>query len=103
MVINAIPHKLNKINLPELIENILEDLTQNNQFTNLNELEDIVINFTACRTAIKFGQKLSLIEMQQLLDDMEAIQHKKYTCPHGRPAIIKLGMKDLEKLFKRIH
>ena len=103
MVINAIPHKLNKINLPELIENILEDLTQNNQFTNLNELEDIVINFTACRTAIKFGQKLSLIEMQQLLDDMEAIQHKKYTCPHGRPAIITLGMKDLEKLFKRIH
>ena len=103
MVINAVPHRLNKINLPELIENILEDLTQNNQFSNLNELEDIVINFTACRTAIKFGQKLSLIEMQQLLDDMEAIQHKKYTCPHGRPAIIKLGIKDLEKLFKRIH
>jgi len=103
VIIKAIPSKLSKINLQQLIEDLLQDLIQNHEFQNLNELEDIVINYTACRTAIKFGQALSQPEMQQLLDDMEKIQHKKYTCPHGRPAIIKLGMTDLEKLFKRIH
>jgi DNA mismatch repair protein MutL len=101
--IHAVPSKLSKINLKELITNLLEDLKQNQNFENLQELEEIVINFTACRTAIKFGQKLEPAEMQGLLDDMQALEHKKYTCPHGRPAIIKLGMQDLEKLFKRIH
>jgi len=101
--VTAVPTKLNKISIPELFINILEDIEQNNEFSNLSELEDIVINYTACRTAIKFGQKLQLSEMQKLLDDMQAISHRKYTCPHGRPSIIKLGMHDLEKLFKRIH
>jgi len=103
ITVKAVPTKLNKIGIQELFTNILEDIEQNHEFSNLNELEDIVINYTACRTAIKFGQSLELSEMQKLLDDMQAISHKKYTCPHGRPAIIKLGMRDLEKLFKRIH
>ena len=103
LTVKAVPTKLNKISIQELFINILEDIEQNHEFSNLNELEDIVINFTACRTAIKFGQSLQLSEMQQLLDDMQAISHRKYTCPHGRPAMIKLGMRDLEKLFKRIH
>ena len=103
LIVKAIPSNLSKINIKELFINILEDIETNHNFTNLNELEDIVINYTACRTAIKFGQKLELVEMQKLLDDMQQISHKKYTCPHGRPALIKLGMNDLEKLFKRIH
>lgn len=103
LTVKAVPTKLNKISIQELFINILEDIEHNHEFSNLNELEDIVINFTACRTAIKFGQSLQLSEMQQLLDDMQAISHRKYTCPHGRPAMIKLGMRDLEKLFKRIH
>ena len=103
LTVKAVPTKLNKISIQELFINILEDIEQNHEFSNLNELEDIVINFTACRTAIKFGQSLQLSEMQQLLDDMQLISHRKYTCPHGRPAMIKLGMRDLEKLFKRIH
>ena len=55
---------------------------------------------TACRAAIKAGQELSLRQMQILLDQLAKTAHP-FTCPHGRPTIIKFSSHDLAKLFKR--
>ena len=55
---------------------------------------------TACRAAIKAGEELSLRQMQILLEELA---HTKfpYTCPHGRPTILKFSSGELAKMFKR--
>lgn len=54
----------------------------------------------ACRGAIKSGQKLSLKEMEALIEQMNNATNP-YTCPHGRPTIIQLSFEELNKRFKR--
>lgn len=60
-----------------------------------------VIYTMACKSAVKAGDKLNYKEMTELI---EKLRHCKnpFTCPHGRPTIIKTSYIDLEKKFKRI-
>jgi len=55
----------------------------------------------ACRTAVKAKDNLTDIEMKKLIDELKFIDDP-YTCPHGRPTIIKISLNELEKRFKRI-
>ena len=66
--------------------------------------EDIFVHKIAtmgCKAAIKGNQKISLMEAQQLIEKLMTLDNP-YTCPHGRPTIIKITKEDLEKKFKRI-
>lgn len=59
------------------------------------------IETAACHMAVRAGQTLNLPQMQGLLDDLMKAP-RPYSCPHGRPTLIRLTEKDLAKLFKRI-
>ena len=59
------------------------------------------IETTACHMAVRAGQSLNLPQMQALLDEM-ARSERPYTCPHGRPTVIRFSETDLARLFKRI-
>lgn len=75
-------------------------LTQN--ISGINE--DIFVHRLAtmgCKAAVKGNQKISCEEAQHLIEDLLTLENP-YTCPHGRPTIIKLTKQDLEKKFKRI-
>ncbi len=54
----------------------------------------------ACRASVKAGEKLSYESMRQI---MEGLKNTKipYTCPHGRPTMIRMSKKEIEKRFKR--
>ncbi len=54
----------------------------------------------ACRAAIKAGQALTLAEMSRLLSDMAGTPNGAY-CPHGRPAIQRYSIAEIEKKFHR--
>ena len=54
----------------------------------------------ACRAAIKAGEELSVRQMEILLDELRATPFP-FTCPHGRPTILRFGTHDLAKMFKR--
>jgi DNA mismatch repair protein MutL len=54
----------------------------------------------ACRSAIKAGMKLAPEEMESLADQLFATDHP-YTCPHGRPTMLRVGTDDLERRFQR--
>ncbi len=58
------------------------------------------IAVASCRGAIKAGKKLSVEEMELLLKELSRTPHP-YTCPHGRPTIIKFSSADLAKMFRR--
>jgi DNA mismatch repair protein MutL len=59
-----------------------------------------VAKVLACKSAIKAGQKLSVPEMQSLIDRLFACENP-YICPHGRPIVIKFNLEDLASKFGR--
>jgi len=60
--------------------------------------EKVIISMS-CRNAIKAGEKLTLKEMETLISDLHKIG--KYTCPHGRPIILKMTFDEMNKKFNR--
>ncbi|MBS9775520.1 MAG: DNA mismatch repair endonuclease MutL [Fusobacterium sp.] len=75
----------------EIIDNILK-----NKDTDIRE--NILVSMS-CKGAIKANHKLTMEEMYSMVAKLHEVG--KYTCPHGRPIIVKLSQTDLEKLFKR--
>jgi DNA mismatch repair protein MutL len=65
------------------------------------EFEARLVKMVCKRAAIKAGQLLSDIEMQELVRQLETC-HSPRTCPHGRPTMIQLSAGELEKAFGRI-
>jgi len=67
------------------------------------EKEEVMKNLTstlACRAALKAGDELTNQEIEGLLKEYFEIQ-SPYSCPHGRPAIVKISFYEVEKMFKR--
>ncbi|HEY5134029.1 MAG TPA: DNA mismatch repair endonuclease MutL [Candidatus Krumholzibacteriaceae bacterium] len=54
----------------------------------------------ACRSAVKAGTKLASEEMESLADQLFATE-LPYTCPHGRPTMLRVGLGELERRFAR--
>ena len=65
--------------------------------------EEILLHLatSACKAAVKGHDRLDDLEVHALLEDLSKLENP-YHCPHGRPIIIRLFQKDLEKEFKRI-
>lgn len=55
----------------------------------------------ACKAAVKAGDVLSLLEMNQLLADLQSVENR-HMCIHGRPTTWRIPKKDIEKNFRRI-
>lgn len=64
-------------------------------------LADEIIHTIACKAAIKANKKLDEKEVHQLLTELSNTG-RRYTCPHGRPTVIRLTKYEIEKMFKRI-
>ena len=56
----------------------------------------------ACKASIKANSTLSYTEMEELINRLFSCKFP-YTCPHGRPTIIKYPIHELEKMFKRVN
>lgn len=54
----------------------------------------------ACKSAIKGNDKISIEEAKHLIGQLEECSNP-YTCPHGRPTMVKITRYEIEKLFKR--
>lgn len=65
-----------------------------------SDLRQEVLHMTACKAAIKAGQFLNLKQMRQLIIELCNTAHP-FTCPHGRPCMIKIDRARFDKMFKR--
>ena len=55
----------------------------------------------SCKAAVKGNHRLSEAEANHLIDQLLDLENP-YACPHGRPTIISMSKRELEKKFKRI-
>ncbi|MFC2316624.1 MAG: DNA mismatch repair protein MutL, partial [Selenomonas massiliensis] len=81
------------------IREILVSLGDLHAATPVN-LRQAAIATMACRAAIKAGEELSVRQMEILLEELRRTPFP-FTCPHGRPTILRFGTHDLAKMFKR--
>lgn len=82
-----------------ILHNILGDLAKSKEPS--LDAEELLARSYACHGAIKAGQPLSQEEMNRLIDRLFATS-SPYLDPHGRPAVIKFTLDDLERRFGRI-
>jgi len=98
--IQAFPTLLTRISAMSFVQDLIDLLAARKTAVNPEDLLDEVLNMTACKAAIKAGQRLTDSEIQQLLADRQ--QYESISrCPHGRPTTIAFSIGELEKQFKR--
>ena len=98
--INAIPNIFPSIPKAELFNEMLADST-NYDIISPSELILAKTASMACKAAIKGNMRISLMEANDLFDELLSLDNP-YNCPHGRPTIIKMSKQEIEKKFKRI-
>lgn len=99
-LVRAIPSVLAGQEPLRTLEEIVNAMTNRRNLVG-EELEARMVKMICKRAAIKAGQLLSDLEMQELIHQLEACQSPR-TCPHGRPTMIQLSAGELEKAFGRI-
>lgn len=97
--INAVPDVLGNINLGVFFANIFSERGKIGNMKSADLINDSLAQ-SACKAAIKAGDKLSEAQIRSLLSQMK--DGVPVQCPHGRPAIVAVTRRDLDKLFKRI-
>jgi DNA mismatch repair protein MutL len=100
MAIQAFPTLLTKADPLDFVQDLIDLLARKDINLEGESLLDEVLNMAACKAAIKAGQRLTDIEIEQLLRDKVNAESAS-RCPHGRPTTIKFSIGDLEKQFKR--
>lgn len=83
----------------DMIREILADLGEKHE-TTAKDIRQHCLATTACRAAIKAGEELNFRQMQILLEELARTPFP-YTCPHGRPTILKFSSEELARMFKR--
>ena len=97
--INSIPMWMKdsdvKVFATEMIDSIVSS-----QKIDLASLRHHAISTLACKASLKANKVFSLMELEVLMDRLFMCDNP-YTCPHGRPTIVKFTKYELERMFKR--
>ena len=99
VVVRAVPADI----VPEDVEDLLLDVAQRlcaNPKETVSGKTEWVLHSVACRAAVKGGEKNSRAQLIRLAQDVLDGKIPPY-CPHGRPVVLKITLKELEKQFGR--
>ncbi|MDD5544191.1 MAG: DNA mismatch repair endonuclease MutL [Acidobacteriia bacterium] len=100
VAIKAAPAGIDSSEVEVLLREIIESLEKETQAVNLEKLQTKIAASIACHAAIKVNMKLDLKKMQWLIDALLQTQFPM-SCPHGRPVILRYGLREIERAFKR--
>ena len=84
----------------QFVIGLIDELRAAGNRVNTLRLGEDVVAKTVCRHAVKANDPLSGPELERLVIDLRACV-MPYTCPHGRPTLIELNWRELEKKFGR--
>ena len=100
IIIDGIPTVLNNTDISDIIPELAVNLIMQKKNPS-NNVFDELFHSIACKSAIKANDKSDKIELLSLVKNIYNDNNIKY-CPHGRPVLIKLTKKEIEKQFKRV-
>ncbi|MGN0527071.1 MAG: DNA mismatch repair endonuclease MutL [Acutalibacteraceae bacterium] len=98
--VNACPPMVTESNIEDAVIEIAGYL-KNNIKTVITEKLDWLYHSMACRGAVKAGNFTSRYEAEKFIEELLRREDIRY-CPHGRPVMVEITQKEIEKQFKRI-
>lgn len=87
-------------NVEHIVRELIDMVLENGNVSIAKYRKDVAI-MMSCKQSIKANHYLDDYQARELLKDLLACENP-YNCPHGRPVIVHLTNRDMEKLFKRI-
>ena len=99
--VRAVPANLFGIAKKELLLEMLDSLSDGANTSMTPDLIDERVASLSCKAAVKGNSRLSAREVDTLIGELLLLENP-YHCPHGRPTIISMTKRELEKKFKRI-
>jgi DNA mismatch repair protein MutL len=99
-LLDALPPFVKASSPRKFVLEIIDGLKAAGQEVNSWRLGEDVVAKTVCRHAVKANDPLAQPELEHLLEDLRRCA-MPYTCPHGRPTLIEMNYRELEKKFGR--
>lgn len=99
--VRAVPDNLFSIAKKEILLEMIDSLSDEISRNLSPEVIDEKIASMSCKAAVKGKMRLSAMEVDALIGELLTLKNP-YHCPHGRPTIIAMSKRELEKKFKRI-
>ncbi|MDP3990285.1 MAG: DNA mismatch repair endonuclease MutL [archaeon] len=96
-ILKTLPSVFGRLQPATALRELLSSIDDKNS---LIQKKEEIITRMACRAAVMAGDVLTNTWMENILCELEETDHP-FTCPHGRPGIIKITADELEKKFKR--
>jgi DNA mismatch repair protein MutL len=96
ILIREIPSTINECDIKDAFATMLDDMQSEKK-----DKVNTAIYSLACKAAVKANRKLDEKQMRYLYENLMKLDNP-FTCPHGRPTIVKMTRYDFDKLFKRI-
>ena len=100
VVVREVPALLPGVDVSVLVRDLADELAEWGDALALKERIETVCGTLACHTSVRAGRRLSPVEMDALLRQMEATPNSGQ-CNHGRPTYVALDLADIERLFGR--
>ena len=100
LLLRATPEPLSEEGLKSLVRELINQFAENRQEI-ISEKMQRALYTIACKAAVKANHKFDSKQLETLLKEIFKLQNIN-TCPHGRPIIVTMSKKELEKEFKRI-
>lgn len=98
--ISTIPRLFEGRNTKALLQELLQEFTQDLFAPSIDTGSKKLISYLSCRSAVKSGDPLTLEQMKMIVSELQKIPHA-VTCPHGRPLRYIVSLTELHKIFKR--
>ncbi len=100
VAITSVPAELPAGDTRTLLTELLEAVDAAEGRGSLDVLREVIAASLACRAAIKINMSLTDEKMTWLIDELLATENP-WTCPHGRPILLRFTIRDIEKQFQR--
>ena len=101
VAVKSAPAEIRADDVERLLLELLDSVGEESQSLSLDDLRRKIAASVSCHAAIKIHMRLEQSKMAWLLRALRESQ-APMTCPHGRPIVLRYGLKELQKAFKRI-
>ncbi|HXR48846.1 MAG TPA: DNA mismatch repair endonuclease MutL [Candidatus Limnocylindrales bacterium] len=99
-LLDALPPFVKAADPRRFVFDLVDELRAAGREVNLARLGEHTVAKTVCRHAVKANDPLVGPELENLVEDLRRCT-MPYTCPHGRPTLIEMNYRELEKKFGR--